>query len=231
MNFNLQLAPNDCPLPRAIIFDWDNTLIDSWGVIHASLMATFEQMAIPAWSFDETKAKVRHSLRDSFPLVFGDSWELARQYYYQHFESQHLLALKTLDGAEALLKSCQEHNIPTCIISNKTGRYLRKEVEALGWNCYFQSIVGAGDVERDKPDPMVVHHALNVLAMEPSPEIWFVGDTDVDLICAGRSGCLPVFVGDPDEFTIKDGKSSVNGFYFNDLGCISSALFRSKQLC
>jgi phosphoglycolate phosphatase len=27
--------------PRAILFDWDNTLVDSWAVIHEALVVTF----------------------------------------------------------------------------------------------------------------------------------------------------------------------------------------------
>ena len=32
------------PAPKAILFDWDNTLVDSWTVIHHAMTATFEAM-------------------------------------------------------------------------------------------------------------------------------------------------------------------------------------------
>ncbi|MCH9012683.1 MAG: HAD family hydrolase, partial [Proteobacteria bacterium] len=38
----------------------------------------------------------------------------------------------------------------------------------------------------------------------PGPEIWFVGDTDIDMACAVEAGCLPVLLRPdppgPDEF-------------------------------
>lgn len=228
MNFSLRPAPDNHPLPKAIIFDWDNTLVDSWGVIHHALMATFEQMGLEAWSLDETKSRVRHSLRESFPLLFGDQWELARDFYYHHFEKSHLVELKALQRAEELLKLCQDCQIPALIISNKTGRYLRKEIAALGWEPYFLSVIGAGDADRDKPDPIVVEQSLAVLPVVASSEIWFVGDTDVDLICAGNSGCLPVFVGDPGAVTPTGGEKLVDGMFFNSIGCVCDALSRWK---
>ena len=57
--------------PRAILFDWDNTLVDSWETIHEALNVVMAAMGRPLWSLHETKARVRLSLRESFPLHFG----------------------------------------------------------------------------------------------------------------------------------------------------------------
>ena len=45
--------------PRAILFDWDNTLVDSWGTIHEALVRTFTADGPAAWTLAETKARVR----------------------------------------------------------------------------------------------------------------------------------------------------------------------------
>ena len=59
--------------PKAIIFDWDDTLIDNWQAIHAALNLTLNKMGHERWSFEKTKSNVRRSMRDSFPsfLVTG----------------------------------------------------------------------------------------------------------------------------------------------------------------
>jgi phosphoglycolate phosphatase len=57
--------------PSAVLFDWDNTLVDSWAVIHAALNETFTAMDHPNWTREETEARVRGSLRDTFPGMFG----------------------------------------------------------------------------------------------------------------------------------------------------------------
>ena len=51
-------------LPKAVIFDWDNTLVDSWPVIHHALNETLEAYGKPLWTLEETKDRVRHSMRD-----------------------------------------------------------------------------------------------------------------------------------------------------------------------
>ena len=48
-------------LPRAVLFDWDNTLVDNWPTIHDALNATFEAMGHPTWTLAETRERVRAS--------------------------------------------------------------------------------------------------------------------------------------------------------------------------
>ena len=58
-------------LPAAVLLDWDNTLVDSWPVIHEALCETFLALERQPWTLEETKQRVHHSLRDSFPDLFG----------------------------------------------------------------------------------------------------------------------------------------------------------------
>ena len=190
-------------LPRAVLFDWDNTLVDSWGCIHAALNATFDAMGLPMWNEDETRRKVRRSLRESFPPLFGDRWEEAKEIYFDHFSAHHLERLRPLPGAEALLKDLHGRGIYLAVVSNKTGRYLRREAEALNWATYFGCLVGATDASADKPALAPVSMALAPagLSLETvsSDHTWFVGDADIDMECAHAAGCLPVLVGDAAE--------------------------------
>ena len=47
--------------PRAILFDWDNTLVDSWDTIHDALHHCFTQMGREPWTLAEVKARTRLS--------------------------------------------------------------------------------------------------------------------------------------------------------------------------
>ena len=64
--------------PRAILFDWDNTLVDSWATIHEALNFVMGAMGKPEWSLDDTRTRVRLSLRESFPMHFGERWREAQ---------------------------------------------------------------------------------------------------------------------------------------------------------
>ncbi len=185
--------------PQALIFDWDNTLVDSWAPIHEALNLTFAAMEYPLWTLAETRLRVRQSLRDAFPAMFGDRWDQARRLYLGHFEAIHLQRLTPLPGAGELLQRLGTDGMPMALVSNKTGRLLRREVAALGWEPYFQRIVGAGDAAADKPDPAPVTLALAESGIAAGPSVWFIGDTGIDLECAAAAGCVPVLLHAPDD--------------------------------
>jgi phosphoglycolate phosphatase len=189
--------------PRALIFDWDNTLVDSWGTIHDALNFLMAAMEKPLWTLEETRERVRLSLRDAFPPLFGDRWEEARQIYMDRFRAIHLERLTPLPGREAMLCALAEEGHYLAVVSNKTGHVLRAEAEHIGWSPLFGAIVGAGDCHADKPHHAPVELALRGSGISPGPDVWFVGDTAVDMECALAAGCVPVLLGDfepSDEF-------------------------------
>jgi phosphoglycolate phosphatase len=188
----------DLRRPRAIIFDWDNTLVDSWGTIHDALNFLMVAMEKPLWTIEETRERVRLSLRDAFPAIFGERWEEARQIYMDRFRAIHIERLTPLPGREAMLRALADGGIYLSLVSNKTGAVLRREVEHLGWTPLFGSIVGAGDAHTDKPHSAPVELALRPSGFAPGADVWFVGDTAVDMECALASGCVPVLLGVAD---------------------------------
>ena len=160
-------APQGLTRPRAILFDWDNTLVDSWTTIHEALNAVMAAMEKPLWSLRETKERVRLSLRESFPLHFGERWEEARRIYLDVFRTIHLDRLRALPGRDELLHALVAEGIFLGVVSNKTGALLRCEAERIGWSELFGSVIGAGDAAQDKPNPAPVALALEPSGVEP----------------------------------------------------------------
>ena len=187
-------APFD-RLPRAILFDWDNTLISNWRCVHASVNAALRAFSLPEWTLEESYGRIRKSLRDSFPEIFGADWPRARDIFYTQFEANHLTHTDVLPGAGEMLRDLHAHGIRLGVVSNKTGRYLRAEAEMLGWASWFDALVGATDAVADKPDPAPIHLALEPMGIAAGPDIWFVGDADVDMQIAHRTGLIPILVG------------------------------------
>jgi phosphoglycolate phosphatase len=186
------------PRPKAILFDWDNTLVDNWGAIHAAINLTLVAMDHRPWTLAETRRNVARSLRDSFPTLFGERWTEARDIFYKSFESVHLKELKPLPGAGTMLEACKRHGIYLGVVSNKTGRYLRSEADQLGWTGHFGRLVGATDARADKPAIDPVDLALGASGVARGPEVWFVGDGAIDLECAANARLTPIFFGTSD---------------------------------
>ena len=138
--------------PRALLFDWDNTLVDTWDTIHVALNTVLTAMGHDPWTSEETRSRVRTSARDSFPALFGARTDEATEIFYRAFESQHLETLRERDGAGAMLRSLAAmDSLYMAVVSNKQGHLLRREAAHIGWTDYFVRLVGANDAERDKP--------------------------------------------------------------------------------
>ena len=180
--------------PRAVVFDWDNTLVESWIAIREALNHTLEAMGHAPWPMEAVKERVRHSLRNSFPLLFGADWETARQIYLDRFQAIHLAHMQPIEGALPLLDRLGALGIYRAVVSNKTGPILRREVAALGWEQRFGRVVGAGDAALDKPARAPIDLALDGSGIAAGESVWYVGDTGLDIECALNAGCLPVLV-------------------------------------
>lgn len=197
MSPSLRPAARPAPVarrPKAILFDWDNTLVDSWPVIHDALNTTFAAFGLPLWSLEETRARVRKSMRDSFPALFGERWQDAGDVFYERYAAIHVEKVTPAAGAEAMLKELRAAGLYLAVVSNKKGDFLRLEAARLGWGSYFGRLVGAFDADRDKPARAPVELALRGSGVAPGPEVWLAGDADIDLECALNAGCVPVLV-------------------------------------
>ena len=192
-------------LPDAVIFDWDNTMIDSWGCIHHAMNATLRAMDHPEWTLAETRARVGRSMRDSFPDLFGARWQEAGAVFTQVYTAIHLQHLTPLPDAERLLARLHELGVVVGVVSNKRGPFLREEAAQLGWDRYLHRLIGANDAHADKPDPAPVAAVLAGAALPAVPVLWFVGDSHVDIQCGQAAGCFTCLVGEDPSDALQHG--------------------------
>ena len=130
---------------KAVLFDWDNTLISSWDNLYAAICHVFSHFDKVPPTMAEVKQNSHYSLRDSFPKVFGNKTEEAGKVFLDFYSQHHIANMKVIDGAEETVKMLYEKGIYMAVLSNKTGKLLREGINHLGWQQYFSEIVGAGD--------------------------------------------------------------------------------------
>lgn len=182
--------------PKAVIFDWDNTLVDTWPLIQHAIDTTMQEMGREKWGLEKVRDNVHKSMRESFPEIFGKDWEKAGEIYKNTYRSIHLERMRLLPNALALITKLYEKEILQFVVSNKIGVTLRKEVKCLEIDKLFFSIVGAMDASADKPSREPVELALLGSDLDAAKdEIWFIGDTIADVECAYASGCTPIVYG------------------------------------
>lgn len=188
--------PSITRLPRAVIFDWDNTLVNSLGAIGAAINHTRQHFGLETWTQEQIVARCTRSARDIFSDWFGKEWEKACDIYYQTFDRvRHSRPIDPKPGAYELLCWLNTRSIPSVIVSNKRGDYLRHEVERLEWQTLFAAVAGAQDAPRDKPAREHVDYALAQAGLKADASVWFIGDSETDILCAHNAGCTPVLIG------------------------------------
>jgi len=126
--------------------------------------------------------------------LFGHRAEEAMAIFYKTFEADHLNKLRERSGAGDMLSKLAESGYLLGVVSNKKGYLLRREADHLAWTGLFHRLVGANDAVQDKPAVEPVELALEGSGLGRGPGIWFVGDTDIDMLCAVNAECLPVLL-------------------------------------
>lgn len=200
--------------PKAVLFDWDNTLSQgTFGFYKEAINATRTDFDLPHLTPYEWKTLPHISLRDVAPLLFPEKENVLERIDH-HFQKVYTGA-HAVEGVEALLQFLKDQGVYMAIVSNKGGKYLREDVEGLGWTSYFGAIIGSGDCREDKPSAVPALAALEWTDIEPGHDVWFVGDSEVDLMCARSGGFQPVIIGEAD-------------FGFRDGACMKGVLHFSK---
>lgn len=197
------------PYPTAMLFDWDNTLVSTFKIIVSAINEALAYFEMPLWTEKEVRQRTQLSAKDWMPLTFGERWPQALEIYTASYKENADL-LDPLPGAESLLKTNKSLNIRMSVISNKRKEILRHEIAQLGWGDFFEVIIGSGDLEVDKPSPILVYYVLEEMNLSIGHNIWFVGDALVDWQCAEASGCLPVPLGFENEMAKAYPQAMVN---------------------
>lgn len=184
-------------LPAAVIFDWDNTLIDTFPLLKEANNLVRRMLGYPEWDDAEARSHIRLTAKDSYPALYGDRWREAERLFYDHVAAHHLQSLKVMSGAEDLLRILSSAGVPLGVLSNKRGDILRREVSHLGWQVYFGVVYGPDDVGNiGKPKPDGLYAVMRVLGVEKvqGGDCWYVGDTENDMATARAAGVVPVFI-------------------------------------
>lgn len=166
---------------HGIVFDLDGTLIESYEAIYLGLKECFQHLGKEIFPFDELKTYLKADLEATLSQFFSPQEALKgipimrRKYEEVYLDRTHFM-----DGAEEVLRTLHSDGVIMGIASNKFGHFSRGVLTHLGVSDYFRSVIGAGDVARNKPFPDMVHTALKEMDL-PSEEAIFVGDTLTDI--------------------------------------------------
>jgi 2,3-diketo-5-methylthio-1-phosphopentane phosphatase/HAD superfamily hydrolase (TIGR01509 family) len=166
---------------RGVIFDLDGTLIEAYEAIYLGLKEVLQRSGKKVFPYGELDRYLKADLESTLDQFFSP--EEVRQnipIMRKKYEEVYLDHTHFLDGAKEVLDLLYDRGIILGVASNKFGRFSRGALNHLGVASYFRSVVGAGDVPRNKPFPDMIHAVLREMGLPPE-EVVFVGDTLTDI--------------------------------------------------
>jgi len=177
---------------RGVIFDLDGTLIESYEAIYLGLEEAFRYFGREIFPFGDLKNYLKPDLESTLKQFFSPEEALEGiPIMRKKYEEVYLDKTRFLDGAREVLDGLSSMGILLGVASNKFGKFSRGALAHLGVSNYFKSIVGAGDVPRNKPFPDMIDAVLKEMGLLPEEAV-FVGDTLTD-IETGKQAGIDVF--------------------------------------
>ncbi|WP_097461091.1 HAD family hydrolase [Mangrovitalea sediminis] len=175
---------------RAVIFDWDGTLVDSLDHIAGSLRRAALEIGFPA----RTEAAYRNiiglgiveALDELYPGITRQDMKALREAYSRHFFSETTAPSSLFEGIPELLVGLRRAGRQLAVATGKSRRGLDRALNSSGLGPHFE-ITRCADETLSKPDPLMLKEILAYFRLEPSEAV-MIGDTVYDLDMAQRIG-------------------------------------------
>ena len=178
---------------RAVIFDWDLTLWDSWG-IHLRLMEnTATELGLEVPSPEAVAAEFHRPFRQHLLWFFGSrpdaESELDRilNSYLSRYEDILNFRNYLFPGVASVLGALKRRDIRIGILSDKIPEFGHAELQRSGLSALVEYADFKTDARPYKPAPDGLHTVLDALGISPQDAI-YIGDGPQDITCARTVG-------------------------------------------
>jgi HAD superfamily hydrolase (TIGR01509 family) len=178
----------EAALPRAILFDLDGTLIDTYRLYEEAFRRALTPYLGHEPSWEEMIARGPGSERSFLLGWLGEeAGERCHADFGRHYEALHgALHDGVYDGVAEMLAALRAAGYPLGVVTGK-GRHAWSVTEReLGLGA-FDVVVTDDDVAAPKPDPEGLLAAARALALPPG-EIAYLGDSLGDVEAARAAG-------------------------------------------
>jgi phosphoglycolate phosphatase len=174
---------------RAVLFDLDGTLVDSYTALADAVNFARRQHGLHELS----AARIRDFVGDGLDKMLQRAFETeelpstARAAFENRYDEVCCEKSKILDDVAETVASLHELGVAMAVCTNKPTFFSKKILDFLELSPFFRAIVGPDLAGARKPD---AQHVLHTLAATdcPAEDALFVGDMPIDVHAARNSG-------------------------------------------
>jgi phosphoglycolate phosphatase len=175
---------------KAVIFDWDGTIVDSIDHIATSLHMAAADLGFPTLE----KAAYRNiiglgmadALKALYPGVSDHDIERIRKSYSDYFFAKEATPQQIFTGMTQVIDELGARGIGRAVATGKSRRGLDSALRSSGLQAHFD-VTRCADETRSKPDPRMLEEILDFYGLSPVDAV-MIGDTTYDLEMAQRIG-------------------------------------------
>jgi len=174
---------------RAVVFDWDGTVMDSTRAIVASIQGACADLGLPVPDARQASWVIGLSLESALyhavPALTADLFDDFQSRYRAHYLGQDG-QLPLFDGMAELLASLRGQGVLLGVATGKSRLGLDRVLTQRSMHGQFD-VTRCADESFSKPHPAMLLEIMEVLCLEPG-EVLMVGDTSHDMQMARNAG-------------------------------------------
>jgi len=194
---------------RAVVFDWDGTVMDSTRTIVSCIQGACADLGLPVPDARQASWVIGLSLESALyhavPALTADLFPDFQKRYRARYLLQDA-QLPLFDGMTELLGVLRSQGVLLGVATGKSRVGLDRVLTQQDMHGHFD-VTRCADETFSKPHPAMLHEIMQVLDLEPD-EILMVGDTSHDMQMARNAGMdgLAVTYGahDPEALSVAE---------------------------
>lgn len=182
---------------NTVMFDFDGTIMDTNDIILNSWNYTFNKLRGHDADKKQMLEHFGEPLELSMKIFFGAEGDTVKEYIdiYRSYQTDNFVNdIKLFPGVPEMLESLKNAGYTLALVTSRLKHTTMQGVEKFGLDKYFDVVITANDCTKHKPDPQPINITLEKLGKTPEEAV-MVGDTVMDLGCAGNAGVTSVLVG------------------------------------
>ena len=192
-------------MKKAVIWDLDGTLLESYHVIVESIYLTFREAGIEMSRETIKEFAIRSSSSSLFYSVADEKGiDVATLFErYRQISGSKYKQITAMDGALVTLQALQQKGYAHYVFTHR-GATTVPVLDHLGMTDFFGEILTSRSGFARKPDPEALTYLIEKYALDPK-YTYYVGDRSLDIACANNAGIAGILFRKEGDLDVSDG--------------------------